>query len=45
MLCRIWGFRGADYEECRLLGYRTTISYLIGNTLHFSYRAQPVNVT
>jgi hypothetical protein len=20
MLCKIWGFHGADYEECRLLG-------------------------
>jgi hypothetical protein len=22
MLCIIWGFRGGDYEECRLLGYK-----------------------
>jgi hypothetical protein len=21
MLCKIWGFHGSDYEECRLLGY------------------------
>jgi hypothetical protein len=20
MLCKIWGFQGCDYEECRLLG-------------------------
>jgi hypothetical protein len=23
MLCKIWGFHGDDYEECRLLGYKT----------------------
>jgi hypothetical protein len=23
MLCKIWGFHGSDYEECRLLGYKT----------------------
>jgi hypothetical protein len=22
MLCKIWGFHGGDYEECRLRGYR-----------------------
>jgi hypothetical protein len=22
MLCKIWGFHGGDYEECRLLGYK-----------------------
>jgi hypothetical protein len=22
MLCKIWGFQGGDYEECRLLGYK-----------------------
>jgi hypothetical protein len=22
MLCKIWGFHGSDYEECRLLGYK-----------------------
>jgi hypothetical protein len=22
MLCKIWGFHGGDYEECRLLWYR-----------------------
>jgi hypothetical protein len=21
LLCKIWGSRGRDYEECRLLGY------------------------
>jgi hypothetical protein len=24
-LCKIWGFHGGDYEECRLLGYKTTV--------------------
>jgi hypothetical protein len=25
--CKIWGFHGSDYEECRLLGYKPS-SYL-----------------
>jgi hypothetical protein len=25
MLCKIWGFHGGDYEECRLLGYRNPV--------------------
>jgi hypothetical protein len=25
MLCKIRGFHGSDYEECRLLGYKTPI--------------------
>jgi hypothetical protein len=25
MLCKIWGFHGSDYEECRLLGYRNPV--------------------
>jgi hypothetical protein len=25
MLCKICGFHGSDYEECRLLGYKTTV--------------------
>jgi hypothetical protein len=25
MLCKIWGFRGDDYEECRLLEYKTPV--------------------
>jgi hypothetical protein len=24
-LCKIWGFRGGDYEECRLLGYKNPV--------------------
>jgi hypothetical protein len=23
--CKIWGFHGGDYEECRLLGYKTHV--------------------
>jgi hypothetical protein len=23
--CRIWGFHGGDYDECRLLGYKTPV--------------------
>jgi hypothetical protein len=25
MLCKIWDFHGSDYEECRLLGYKTAV--------------------
>jgi hypothetical protein len=25
MPCNIWGFHGGDYEECRLLGYKTPV--------------------
>jgi hypothetical protein len=25
MLCKIRGFHGGDYEECRLLGYKTPV--------------------
>jgi hypothetical protein len=25
MLCKIWGFHGGDYEECRLLRYRNQV--------------------
>jgi hypothetical protein len=25
MLCKIWGFSGDDYEECRLLGYKSPV--------------------
>jgi hypothetical protein len=35
ILCKIWGFQGGDYEECRLLGYKHS-SYLTGNTLRFA---------
>jgi hypothetical protein len=24
-LCKIWGFHGSDYKECRLLGYKTPV--------------------
>jgi hypothetical protein len=25
MVCKIWGFHGGDYEECRLLGYKNPV--------------------
>jgi hypothetical protein len=25
MLCKIWGFHGGDYEECRLLVYKNPV--------------------
>jgi hypothetical protein len=43
ILCNIWGFRGGDNEECRLLGYR----YPNGTSqeiLLLRYRVQPDNV-
>jgi hypothetical protein len=40
---KIWCFHCGDYEECRLLGYEKTSSYLTGNTLRLRYRVQPVN--
>jgi hypothetical protein len=43
VLCKIWGFHGGGYEECRLLGYKNPSSYLTGNTLRHRYRVQPVN--
>jgi hypothetical protein len=43
MLCKISGVQDGDYEECRLLGYKTPISHLIGDTLRLRYRVQAVN--
>jgi hypothetical protein len=40
---KVWGFHGSDYEECRLLGYKTPVS-TTQETLIFFYTAQPVNV-
>jgi hypothetical protein len=42
MLCKIWGFHGSNYEECRLLGYKTSVR-TSGDTLRLHYRVQPVN--
>jgi hypothetical protein len=41
ILRKIWGFHG-NYEGCRLWDIKPS-SYLTGNTLLLSYRAQPVN--
>jgi hypothetical protein len=35
MLCKIWGFRGGDYEECRLLGYKNLI--FTSQETHYSF--------
>jgi hypothetical protein len=37
MLCKIWGFHGSDYEECRLLGYK--------NSVHTSQETHYVSTT
>jgi hypothetical protein len=37
MLCKIWGFHGGDYEECRLLGYK--------NPVHTSQETHYVSTT
>jgi hypothetical protein len=44
MLCKICGFHGSDYEECRLLGYKKRSPYFTGGILRLHYRVQPVNV-
>jgi hypothetical protein len=37
MLCKICGFHGGDYEECRLLGYKTQfVLHRRHTTLHYS---------
>jgi hypothetical protein len=41
MLCKISGFHGCDYVECRLLGYKNPVS-TSQETLRIRYRAQPV---
>jgi hypothetical protein len=41
MLCKIWGFCGGDYEECRLLEYKNPVR-TSQETLPFLYRVQPV---
>jgi hypothetical protein len=42
MLCKIRGFHGGDYEECRPLRYKNPVC-ISQETLHLRYRAQPVN--
>jgi hypothetical protein len=42
-VCKICGFHGSDYEECRLLGYRNPGSYFTGDTSRLRYTVQPVN--
>jgi hypothetical protein len=37
--CKIGGFHGGDYEECRLLVYRNPV-LTSGNTLRLRYRGQ-----
>jgi hypothetical protein len=37
MLCKIWGFHGGDYEECRLVGYK--------NRVHTSQETHYVSTT
>jgi hypothetical protein len=44
MLCRIWGVHGADYEECRLLGYSNPVR-TSQEILNLRYRAQLVKDT
>jgi hypothetical protein len=40
--CKICGFRGGGYEECRLLGYDHPVR-TSRETLRLRYSAQPVN--
>jgi hypothetical protein len=39
MLCKIWGFHGGDYEECRLLGYKNPV--LTSQETHYVSATQP----
>jgi hypothetical protein len=40
MLCKIWGFHGSNYEECRFLGYKNPVR--TSQETRFRYRVQPV---
>jgi hypothetical protein len=39
MLCKILGFHGGDYEECRLLGYKNPV--LTSQETHYVSAIQP----
>jgi hypothetical protein len=39
MLCKIWGFYGNDYEECRLLGYNYRV--LTSEKTHYVSVTEP----
>jgi hypothetical protein len=39
MLCKISGFRGGDYEECRLLGYENPVR--MSQKTHYSSATDP----
>jgi hypothetical protein len=40
--CKIWGFHGGDYEECRVLGYKNPVR-TSQETLRVRYTAHLVN--
>jgi hypothetical protein len=42
MVCKILGFHGGDYEECRLLRYETLVR--TSQETYLRYKAQPVNL-
>jgi hypothetical protein len=39
MLCKIWGFHGSDYEECRFLGYKIPVHTL--QQTHYVLATEP----
>jgi hypothetical protein len=39
MLCKIYGLRGGDYEECRLLGYK--IPVCTSQEIHYVSAREP----
>jgi hypothetical protein len=41
LICKIWGFHGGDYEQCRFLGYKNPV-LTSQDTIYLRYRAQPV---
>jgi hypothetical protein len=38
-ICNIWGFYGGDYEECRLLGFKTLVR--TSQDTHYSSATDP----
>jgi hypothetical protein len=41
--CKIWGFYGGDYEECRLLGYKNAVRTSLETHYISSTECKPVN--
>jgi hypothetical protein len=42
MLCKIWGFHGGDYEDCRLLGYKNAVR--TSQETHYVSATEPIQL-